>query len=149
LPPFVSVSPTRWFIEVYAIDTTRNNCPAHSKRPSCIPLELSTSRRDLAYRHAEIVRAHPQVRRIAAGDVHRAALTSFAGVMATICPAPNHAVNLDLGQLREPSFKVEPPAFHLHLWSPGESFSNLVTHTVPIGEFDGPHPFFGPDDKLL
>jgi Icc protein len=24
-----------------------------------------------------------------------------------------------------------------------------VTHQVPIGEFDGPHPFFGPDGKLL
>jgi hypothetical protein len=25
----------------------------------------------------------------------------------------------------------------------------LVTHHVPIGDFDGPHPFFGPDGKLL
>lgn len=24
-----------------------------------------------------------------------------------------------------------------------------VTHQVPIGQFDGPHPFFGPDGKLL
>jgi 3',5'-cyclic-AMP phosphodiesterase len=98
---------------------------------------------------ASIVHDHPRVRLIAAGHVHRATLTTFAGVMATICPAPNHAVDLDLGQLREPSFKVEPPAFHLHVWSPGVAFGNLVTHTVPIGEFDGPHPFFGPDGKLL
>jgi Icc protein len=44
---------------------------------------------------------------------------------------------------------VEPPAFHLHTWFPGEGFGNLVTHQVPIGEFDGPHPFFGPDGRLL
>jgi hypothetical protein len=25
----------------------------------------------------------------------------------------------------------------------------VVTHQVPIGAFDGPHPFFGPDGKLL
>jgi hypothetical protein len=25
----------------------------------------------------------------------------------------------------------------------------VVTHQVPIGVFDGPHPFFGPDGKLL
>jgi 3',5'-cyclic AMP phosphodiesterase CpdA len=96
-----------------------------------------------------IVRRHPRVRLIATGHVHRATLTTFEGRLCTICPAPNHAVDLDLGHLREPSFKVEPPAFHLHTWFPGEGFGSVVTHQVPIGEFDGPHPFFGPDGKLL
>ena len=54
-----------------------------------------------------------------------------------------------LEKLREPSFKVEPPAFHLHTWFSGEGFGSVVTHQVPIGNFDGPHPFFGPDGKLL
>jgi 3',5'-cyclic-AMP phosphodiesterase len=98
---------------------------------------------------APIVGRHPRVQLIAAGHVHRAALTMFGGVAATICPAPNHAVDLDLQELREPSFKVEPPAFHLHSWFPGRGFGHVVTHQVPIGEFDGPHPFFGPDGKLL
>ncbi|WP_342727894.1 phosphodiesterase [Bradyrhizobium sp. B097] len=98
---------------------------------------------------ADIVRRHPRVRLIACGHVHRAMLTTFAGIAVTICPAPNHAVDLDLGQLREPSFKVEPPAFHLHTWFPGPDFGQLVTHQIPIGQFDGPHPFFGPDGKLL
>ncbi len=98
---------------------------------------------------APIIRRHPRVQLIAAGHVHRATLTMFAGTPTTICPAPNHAVDLDLAELREPSFKVEPPAFHLHSWSPGEGFGGVVTHQVPIGDFDGPHPFFGPDGKLL
>lgn len=98
---------------------------------------------------APIVRRHPRVRLIAAGHVHRATLAMFAGVPTTICPAPNHAVDLDLAEFREPSFKVEPPAFHLHAWFPGEGFGNVVTHQVPIGDFDGPHPFFGPDGKLI
>jgi 3',5'-cyclic-AMP phosphodiesterase len=98
---------------------------------------------------ATIVRCHPRVQLIATGHVHRAALTMFAGVPTTICPAPNHAVDLDLEHLREPSFKVEPPAFHLHSWFPDEGFGSVVTHQVPIGAFDGPHPFFGPDGKLL
>ena len=98
---------------------------------------------------AAVIRRHPHVQRIATGHVHRAALTMFAGVATTICPAPNHAVDLDLAELREPSFRVEPPAFHLHSWFPGEGFGNVVTHQVPIGAFDGPHPFFGPDGKLL
>jgi Icc protein len=98
---------------------------------------------------AAIVRKHPRIKLIAAGHVHRATLTTFADVAATICPAPNHAVDLDLGELREPSFKVEPPAFHLHAWFAGDGFGHVVTHCVPIGAFDGPHPFFGPDGKLL
>jgi Icc protein len=98
---------------------------------------------------ARVVKRHPRVRLIATGHVHRATLAMFAGVPTTICPAPNHAVDLDLAELREPSFKVEPPAFHLHAWFPGEGFGNVVTHQVPIGDFDGPHPFFGPDGKLL
>jgi 3',5'-cyclic-AMP phosphodiesterase len=98
---------------------------------------------------AAIVRRHPRVKLLGCGHVHRAALTMFAERPCTICPAPNHAVDLDLANLREPSFKVEPPAFHLHLWFPGEGFGELVTHQVPIGAFDGPHPFFAPDEKLL
>jgi 3',5'-cyclic AMP phosphodiesterase CpdA len=98
---------------------------------------------------APIVRRHRRVALIATGHVHRATLTMFAGVPTTICPAPNHAVDLDLTELRKPSFKVEPPAFHLHCWFPGEGFGSVVTHQVPIGNFDGPHPFFGPDGKLL
>ena len=96
-----------------------------------------------------ILRYHPRVQLIACGHVPRATLTMFAGRPCTICPAPNHAVDLDLTHLREPSFKVEPPAFHLHAWFPGDGFGTVVTHQVPIGFFDGPHPFFGQDGKLL
>jgi Icc protein len=98
---------------------------------------------------AAVIKRHPRVQLIAAGHIHRATLAMFAGVPATICPAPNHAVDLDLAELREPSFKVEQPAFHLHSWFPGEGFGSVVTHQVPIGDFDGPHPFFGKDGKLL
>jgi Icc protein len=98
---------------------------------------------------AAIVQRHPRVQLIATGHVHRATLTMFAGRPCTICPVANHAVELDLDHLREPSFKVEPPAFHLHTWFAGEGYGKLVTHHVPIGSYDGPHPFFGPDGKLL
>jgi 3',5'-cyclic-AMP phosphodiesterase len=73
----------------------------------------------------------------------------FAGVACTICPALNHAVELDLDKLRQPSFRLGPPAFHLHTRFPGAGFGSVVTHEVPIGSFDGPHPFFGSDGKLL
>jgi 3',5'-cyclic AMP phosphodiesterase CpdA len=95
-----------------------------------------------------MLRRHPRVRLVAAGHVHRAVLTSFAGIAATICPVPNHAVALDLDRRLPPSLRIEPPAFHLHAWWPGGDFGYVVTHVVPIGNFDGPHPFFGTDEKL-
>jgi 3',5'-cyclic AMP phosphodiesterase CpdA len=96
-----------------------------------------------------ILRRHPRARLVAAGHVHRATLTQFAGCPATICPAPNHAVALDLDESLPPSFKVEPPAFHLHAWFAGDGFGELVTHHVPIGDFAGPFPFFARDGRLL
>jgi 3',5'-cyclic AMP phosphodiesterase CpdA len=98
---------------------------------------------------AGILHRHPRVRLVAAGHVHRAVLTTFAGIATTICPAPNHAVALDVGAGLPPSLKIEPPAFHLHAWFPGEGFGRVVTHWMPIGDFDGPYPFFGGDGKLL
>src|SRR5689334_3728870 len=98
---------------------------------------------------AGIVKRHPRVRLVATGHLHRAIITMFAGVPCTICPAPNHAVDLDLAHLRQPSFRIEQPAFHLHTWFPAEGGGHLVTHQVPIGEFDGPHPFFAADGRLL
>ena len=97
---------------------------------------------------ASIIRRHNRVQLIASGHVHRAVLTAFAGITCTICPAPNHAVALDLAELGEPSFAIEPPAFHLHVWFP-EGYGTIVTHQIPIGEFDGPHPFFDAVGNLI
>jgi len=96
-----------------------------------------------------IVARHPRTRLVAAGHIHRAASTIFAGTPATICPALNHAVDLDLTAARVPSFTVEPPAFHLHLWMPDDRFGHLISHVVPVGRFEGPYPFFRTDGKLL
>jgi Icc protein len=96
-----------------------------------------------------VLRRHSRVRLVAAGHVHRATLTQFAGCPATICPAPNHAVALDLEESLPPSLELEPPAFHLHAWFAGEGFGDLITHYVPIGEFPGPFPFFAPDGRSL
>ncbi len=138
------------------LDTTLADAPA---RPALLFLHHPPFATGIAHmdvqnlRNADalgaLLRRHPRARLVAAGHVHRAALTTFAGAAATICPAPNHAVALDLDGRWPPSFMVEPPAFHLHAWFPGDGFGRVVTHTVPIGDFDGPHPFFDADGALL
>lgn len=98
---------------------------------------------------AAVLHRHQRVRLVAAGHVHRAVLTLFAGFPATICPAPNHAVALDLDAKFPPSFNIEPPGFHLHAWLSNASVGAVVTHFVPIGDFRGPHPFFGRYGQIL
>jgi len=96
-----------------------------------------------------ILQRHRRVRLVAAGHVHRAIVAMVGGIAATICPAPNHAVALDLAASLPPSLTLEPPAFHLHAWFSGNRFGRVVTHVVPIGDFAGPYPFFGADGRLL
>jgi 3',5'-cyclic AMP phosphodiesterase CpdA len=103
---------------------------------------------------AAILRTHPRIRLLAMGHVHRTATTQFAGIPATICPAPNHAVTLELDGHLPPSFTIEPPAFHLHVWLPehhasDQSVGSLVTHWVPIGVFSGPHPYFDSEGNFI
>jgi 3',5'-cyclic-AMP phosphodiesterase len=98
---------------------------------------------------AAVLRKRKRALLVAAGHIHRAVVTSFAGVTATICPAPNHAVALDLDGQLPPSFTIEPPAFHLHAWFPGDGFGHVATHLVPIGDFADPYPFFDSDGQLL
>jgi len=94
-----------------------------------------------------VLQRHARVRVVATGHVHRSIHTSFAGVPTSICPAPNHAVALDLCAAFPPSLRVEPPTLHLHAWD--RLNRRLVTHFVPIGEFPGPYPFFAPDGRQL
>ncbi|MFG1358756.1 phosphodiesterase [Xanthobacter pseudotagetidis] len=85
-----------------------------------------------------VIRRHPQVVGLACGHVHRAITTTFAGVAATIAPAPAHVVSLDLAPDGPATFHMEPPALALHLWAGGR----LVSHVSQIGAYPGPFPFF-------
>ena len=90
-------------------------------------------------RFSALVRRHPQVVRVLCGHVHRAIQAPFAGTTASIAPSTAHQVALDLRPQGPSAFMLEPPGFQLHLYGAG---TGLVTHTAPIGAFDGPYPFF-------
>jgi len=90
---------------------------------------------------ATLLRKHPRARLVAAGHVHRAAQTVFAGISATTCPAGEQAVPLDFEPRWPEVYRIEPPALHLHAWLPGENFGSVVTHIVPVGDFPGPYSY--------
>jgi hypothetical protein len=41
------------------------------------------------------------------------------------------------------------PAAGIQQLASWRGVGSVVTHQIPIGNFDGPHPSFGPDGKLL
>ena len=68
----------------------------------------------------EIVAGHPQVRRIVAGHVHRAALGSVGGCPVFTCPSTWIQGLLDFGHPDELRSCAEPPGFAVHVAVAGE-----------------------------
>ena len=93
-----------------------------------------------------LIERHPQVQRIICGHVHRAIELTWHGCTASIGPSPSHSVALDLDPAGDPAFVLEPPSCQLiHLSSEGY----LVGHVSFVGRYDGPHPFFTSDGRLI
>jgi len=95
---------------------------------------------------ARLVQAAGNVERILCGHLHRSIDVRFAGTVASTCPSPAHQVALDMDPDAAPGFVMEPPAYKLHAWVPGQG---LVSHLVYVGAFDGPYPFYEPDGRLI
>lgn len=84
-----------------------------------------------------VIARHPQVERVLCGHVHRSTQIRFGGTIASSCPSTAHQAALDLRPNGMDSFTLEPPGFQLHRWT-GRL---LFTHTLNVGQFDGPFPF--------
>jgi Icc protein len=88
---------------------------------------------------AALLRRFDTIERVVCGHHHRHITVRWAGTVGSVAPSTGHQVTLDLvPDNSRTTFTMEPPGFHLHLWSPGPG---LVTHSVNIGTFDGPFPF--------
>jgi Icc protein len=79
----------------------------------------------------EILAGHPQVRRVVAGHVHRAALGGVGGCPVFTCPSTWIQGRLDFARPDELSVVAEPPGFAVHVAVAGE----LTTHVQPVGEW--------------
>ncbi len=85
-----------------------------------------------------LVAQHPNVQRILCGHLHRAIEVRFGGSIACTTPSTAHQVCLNFDSQAPSAWALEPPAFRL-LALPSDQ--RLVSHLVPSGVFDGPHPF--------
>jgi len=88
---------------------------------------------------AEVIARHPQVERVLCGHLHRPIQVRLGGTIASTCPSPAHQVALDLQPEAPSMFRMEPPGFQLHAW---RADTGVVSHTVAIGDFAGPYPFY-------
>ena len=93
-----------------------------------------------------IVRRYPNVERLICGHVHRPIFTRFGGTIAAAVPAPAHQVALDLREDAPSAFRLEPPAFALHQYTPA---AGLVTHHAYVDEGEGPFPFYETNGNLI
>jgi 3',5'-cyclic-AMP phosphodiesterase len=75
----------------------------------------------------ELLGAHPRVRRVVAGHVHRAAFDVLGGCGAFACPSTYMQAPLEIG-LADLRLVPEPPAFALH----AQVAEGLVSHLQPI-----------------
>jgi Icc protein len=88
---------------------------------------------------AAVLARFDNVERVVCGHHHRPITVRWGGTIGSVAPSTAHQVTLDLLSDDSPaSFTMEPPGFHLHVWS---REAGLVTHGVVIGRFEGPFPF--------
>ncbi len=86
----------------------------------------------------EILNAHAGEVRVICGHLHRSVAAMLGGVMCQIAPGTSHAVTLNQTPDAENSLTMEPGGFMLHEWRDG-----FVSHSIPVGLFEGPYPFVG------
>lgn len=82
-----------------------------------------------ADRFADVITAHPQVRLVVAGHVHRPIQTVIGGALVSICPSTAFQIGLQL----DPNLAEvtdQPPSYQLHLWRE----DRFITHTAPVWE---------------
>jgi 3',5'-cyclic AMP phosphodiesterase CpdA len=88
--------------------------------------------RDGSLELAALVARHPEIERVIAGHHHRPITVRWAGTIGYTAPSTAHQVPLDLRPSEPIRFRLEPPGFALHHWSPD---TGTVSHLLPIGDY--------------
>lgn len=88
---------------------------------------------------ARILNDAPQVVRVLCGHVHRFMVSQLGNTLVCSAPGTSHQVTPDFTPDGPSTFTQEPAGFLLHRWSQG---AGMTTHYCPVGQFDGPWPFY-------
>ncbi|ROP61918.1 3',5'-cyclic AMP phosphodiesterase CpdA [Enterobacter sp. BIGb0383] len=88
---------------------------------------------------ANVLADAPQVLRILCGHVHRFMVSQLGSTIVCSAPGTSHQVTPDFAPDGPSTFSLEPAGFLLHRWS---AVNGIATHYCPIGQFDGPWPFY-------
>ena len=97
---------------------------------------------DCNCRHGDKLRAllkdHPQVLRVTCGHVHRTIDARWEYAVVGISPSTVHQIHLDFSPDTLTKYIMEPPGCLFHILDEAQ---RLITHTIPIGPFEGPYDF--------
>lgn len=93
-----------------------------------------------------LVMRHPQVQRVVCGHLHRSIQAVFGTTVAMTAPSVAHQLHFELGEVKQAAWTLEPPAVLLHVLN---AQGKMVTHTIQIGTFDGPYPFWDANGQLI
>jgi 3',5'-cyclic-AMP phosphodiesterase len=93
---------------------------------------MDRSRLRDADRFEEVVRRHPQVRRVIAGHIHRAIQVSWGETLLTVAPSTAHQVGLELAPEAPPVLTAEPPMLTLLDWDGDRCASYLATFEADV-----------------
>lgn len=88
---------------------------------------------------ANVLNDAPQVVRVLCGHVHRFMVSQLGRTIVCSAPGTSHQVTPDFTPDGPSTFSLEPAGFLLHRWS---AVNGIATHYCPIGQFDGPWPFY-------
>lgn len=84
----------------------------------------------------EVVERNPNIERILCGHMHRAMHLRWRGTVLSIPFSTVEQIHLGFAPRAPLGTIAEPPGFQLHYDDPADG---LVTHAVPVGDFDGPY----------
>ncbi len=81
----------------------------------------------------------PQVVRVLCGHVHRYMVSTLGGKVVCSAPGTSHQVAPDFSPDGPANFVMEPAGMLLHRW---RAQQGITSHYLPLGEYEGPWPFY-------
>jgi len=103
------------------------------------PMDLNNLRNGMAL--LQRLSRHTGQVRLVSGHLHRTMTAQFGKVTCQIGPATCHAVHLDQRDGAINALRMEPGGVTLLEWR-SKPFPGFVSDVLPVGDFQGPWPFY-------